>query len=544
MQPATVTILALVMNGAVLTTVLAQPAAPPAPSAAPAVRMPPATPPAPAIAVQPPPTLPALPPLPPDPVEPFDELEPFALLGPVLPPLPDAAAALDEFEAFALLDPVLSPLPPIELESFDMALADHEAQAVIAQPAAPPQKAVREKARREARDVQKVTHVKAGKCREGEIGSAEDAHRMYECGRRALDRAEWDVALQNFTKVAAAKQGSRVAGAVYWRAYAQNKLGQRAEALATLGELKTAWPSSGWANEASALEVEIRQSSGQPVPPDAAADDDLKLLALQGLANRDAELAVPMIERLLRGAQPPRLKNRALFVLAHSPGPAAREVVLRVARGAVNPDLQVKAVEYLGMLRTPETTRALSEIYASTEDTTVKRAALRGFAAAGDRERLLAAAKQEAAPELRLEAVRQLGGLNAGDALAEIYGRETSAEVKKQILRGLAASAQQDKLATVVRTETDPELKRTGIRSLGLKPDPATADFLVSLYPKDPNPDVRRAIIDALHAQQNAPALVSLARQEKDAELRKAIVSRLSTMKAKEATDYLVELLK
>ena len=75
--------------------------------------------------------------------------------------------------------------------------------------------------------------------------------------------------------------GPRAAGAVYWRAYAQNRLGQRAEALATLGELKSGYPSSGWAAEANALEVEIRQSSGQRVTPDST-DEDLKLLRAPG----------------------------------------------------------------------------------------------------------------------------------------------------------------------------------------------------------------------------------------------------------------------
>jgi HEAT repeat protein len=100
------------------------------------------------------------------------------------------------------------------------------------------------------------------------------------------------------------------------------------------------------------------------------------------------------------------------------------------------------------------------------------------------------------------------------------------------------------RLVGVVRSDADPELRRTAMRSLGLARDPATTELLVSLYPKETDSNVREAIIDALHTQGNAAALVSLARQERDPELRRSLVSRLSTMKAKEATDYLVELLK
>jgi len=57
-------------------------------------------------------------------------------------------------------------------------------------------------------------------------------------------------------------------------------------------------------------------------------------------------------------------------------------------------------------------------------------------------------------------------------------------------------------------------------------------------------PDVKKAVINALFLQQNATALVTLARAEKNTELKKEIVQKLSVMKSKEATDYLLELLK
>jgi hypothetical protein len=50
-------------------------------------------------------------------------------------------------------------------------------------------------------------------------------------------------------------------------------------------------------------------------------------------------------------------------------------------------------------------------------------------------------------------------------------------------------------------------------------------------------------VIDALMIQQNATVLVAR-RAEKDAALKRRIVERLSMMKSKEATDYMLELLK
>jgi hypothetical protein len=51
-------------------------------------------------------------------------------------------------------------------------------------------------------------------------------------------------------------------------------------------------------------------------------------------------------------------------------------------------------------------------------------------------------------------------------------------------------------------------------------------------------------VINGLFLQNNGSALVQLARTEKDQELKKSIVSRLSIMHSKEATDYLLELLR
>lgn len=35
-------------------------------------------------------------------------------------------------------------------------------------------------------------------------------------------------------------------GALYWKAYAENKVGQRADALSTLVELQKSYPKSRW----------------------------------------------------------------------------------------------------------------------------------------------------------------------------------------------------------------------------------------------------------------------------------------------------------
>ena len=71
-----------------------------------------------------------------------------------------------------------------------------------------------------------------------------------------------------------------------------------------------------------------------------------------------------------------------------------------------------------------------------------------------------------------------------------------------------------------------------------------TGEALRTLYASESSPEVKKEIINALSGQRNAAALVDLARAEKDPAVKREIVSKLSVMKSKEATDYLIELLK
>lgn len=160
-----------------------------------------------------------------------------------------------------------------------------------------------------------------------------------------------------------AKRGeARADGALYWKAYAQNKRGQRDEALATLEELRKSFPSSPWLNDAKALEVEVRQAAGRPVSPETETDDDLKLMAINSLVHSDPERAVPLLEKLLKGSHSPKLKERALFVLNQSGSPRAREVVAEIARKETDPAMKKEAVHKLSAMKSKEATDFMIEL--------------------------------------------------------------------------------------------------------------------------------------------------------------------------------------
>ena len=365
---------------------------------------------------------------------------------------------------------------------------------------------------------------------------------LFDQATALMDAGRWERAVSAFNRVAELK-GSRVDAALYWKAYSQDRAGQRAEALATIAELTRTYSSSRYVKQAQALEVEVRRNVGQPVRPDAQSDEELKLMAVNGLLNSDPEQAFPILQKLLQGATSPRVQERALFVLAQSNSPRARQILTDIAKGSATPELQSKAIQYLGIHGGPESRAVLSDIYKGSSDVDVKRRILRAFMVSGEKGFILAAAQTEQNPELRMEAIRQLGVMGASDEVWQIYQKESSIEVKKQVLQALFTGGNAQRMIELAKSEPNAELRRAAVRSLGVMGAGRTGDALGQIYATDKDPAVRKAVLEALFIQGNAAALVSLARKESDVEMKKAIVQKLSLMNDKAATDYMLELL-
>ncbi len=308
----------------------------------------------------------------------------------------------------------------------------------------------------------------------------------YESGKSQINSHKYEKAVETFDRVINAKDPSpRLDGAYYWKAYALNKLGKRDDALASLAELQKNYPQSGWLNDAKALQAEVQAAKGQPASPESEADEDLKLYAINALINSDPDRAVPLLDGLLKNPKmSPRLKERALFVLAQSGSDKAQDIVARYAKGASNPDLQITAVEYMGAFRSKESKQLLSDVYSSSHDVNVKMAVLRSFERSRDGEHLLAAARTEQNAELRAEAIRELGIIRDDQStagLVSLYGSETDRGIKREIIHSLANAGAVKQLIECARKESDPELKRTVVQRLGQMKSKEALDYIAEL---------------------------------------------------------------
>ena len=100
----------------------------------------------------------------------------------------------------------------------------------------------------------------------------------------------------------------------------------------------------------------------------------MKLLAINGLAELGAEEAIPMLQKMLQGTGSPQAEGaRALRPRAEQLAQGARGHRRTSPRATANPDLQMKAVQYLGIHGGRESRAALADIYAASSDVDMKK---------------------------------------------------------------------------------------------------------------------------------------------------------------------------
>lgn len=357
---------------------------------------------------------------------------------------------------------------------------------------------------------------------------------LYREARQDLDAGRLTAAIDKFGR--AAQQGGKDAdAALYWKAYAQNKAGRKTQALSSLRQLGGTYPKSSWLDDARALELEIRGTTGEHPDPTAEEDEDLKLYALNGLLASDSQRAVPLVLKFLEGQHSARLKGQALFVLSQSDSPEARKTLLDVARGTRHPELQRQALESLGAAGDKDT---LAEIYRSSGPE-VKMNVLDAYMAANAREHIVAAARSEKDPRVRRKALDLLGPAGARDELRQLYRSESDPGVRRTLLDGLAVANDVEALTSIARDEKDSALRAKAISNLGISQTPQASAALKSFYSGSTDEEVRKAAVEGLFIQGNAAALIDLYRAEKDPQWRHEIVKRLGLMDSDEAQAFL-----
>jgi hypothetical protein len=261
----------------------------------------------------------------------------------------------------------------------------------------------------------------------------------YTTGTHAMDEHRWQDAVSAFDKVISEK-GKRVDAALYWKAYSLNKLGRTPLAIATCGQLHSQFAGSTWNKDCDAISVDVqvdakaigdqvklRTERVHPYVKIApfnfdmdkggncvarGSDEDLKMLALNSLLNKDPTTALPLLRGILSGNQPACVKKHALFVLAQSKSPEAESILRDAALGKLDPQLQGQAIQAMAVFQGKRANDTLAEVYRTTTDPKIKSSIISAMFITKDASRMVEMARNEKDLELKRRIVSELALMN------------------------------------------------------------------------------------------------------------------------------------
>jgi HEAT repeats len=269
-----------------------------------------------------------------------------------------------------------------------------------------------------------------------------DQDNSYTAGTRAMDEHRWPDAVSDFDKVISQK-GERVDAALYWKAYSLNKLGKTPLAVVTCEQLRSQFSGSTWNKDCDAISINAQvdphlkiDMSKMKIDMDKlhpmikgdgpygyvmdrgesgvqrGSDEDLKLLALNSLMNRDPAAALPYLRGILSGNSSTGVKKHALFVLAQSKSPEAESILHDAAVGKLDPQLQGQAIQVMAVFQGKRANDTLAEVYRTTTDPKVKKSIISAMFITKDAPRMVEMARNEKDLELKRTIVSQLAIMN------------------------------------------------------------------------------------------------------------------------------------
>ena len=309
----------------------------------------------------------------------------------------------------------------------------------------------------------------------------------------------------------------------------------------------------------SAEEPAIRRAAGSATPRAGTRDSAGQRPDAAGRGRRqrraEADGARRPDERRPRARLP--LVKQMLQSASSAQGPRSRAVrarAERVARGAADAGrdralgresrLQARAIQNLGLFGGHESRQSLVDIYKTSQNMqrAQGRAAGRSWWPATAR-----GSPKWRARRLRRSSRRKPSISSASRAVARSCGSSTSRKGRSRrsdaIINALFVGGGSERLASSRRRSRIPALRREAIEKLGLTGQ-QVAPTLKTIYGSEKDPEIKRAILNAFFVQGNATSAGRDREQEQDPRLKRDAIEKLSVMGSKEATDYIMELLK
>jgi TolA-binding protein/HEAT repeat protein len=265
-------------------------------------------------------------------------------------------------------------------------------------------------------------------------------------------------------------------------------------------------------------------------------DDDIKVAALNGLLQMDADRAVPILRKVLarRDSGSVCLRRKAVFLVAQHETSETADILLGTARTDPDGEVREQAVFWLSQVDAERAVPALDSILRSSTDAALQdkaifalsqhsspkaTQALRGFAE-----------RDNVSDDVRAKAIFWLSQQNSADNagfLRSLYGRLKSQDLKEKVLFSMSQiddEASGRWLLDIAKNRAEPiEMRKKALFWLGQSDRTNTAD-LAALYANMPDREMKEQLIFSLSQRDDrasADKLIDIAKRDPDVELRK-----------------------
>jgi HEAT repeat protein len=271
----------------------------------------------------------------------------------------------------------------------------------------------------------------------------------------------------------------------------------------------------------------------------------------------DADRAMPILKQVLarRDACSVGLRRKALFLVSQKAGSNGAEILLESARTDPDQEVREQAVFWLSQVHDdPRAVEMLDSLLLHSDNAAIREKTLFALSQQHDRgsPMLRAFAGQESQPEeLREKAIFWLGQTGNPDDEAWLrnqFRREKSEDLKEKIIFSIAQHHDSDTGEWLLNVVTD-STQSVDTRKKAIfwaNQGGVSYQQLVGLYSKVQDHDLKDALIFAFSQRHESAAideLMSIARTDKDPEMRKKAVFWLGQSHDPRVAQFLSELI-
>jgi TolA-binding protein len=411
---------------------------------------------------------------------------------------------------------------------------------------------------------------------------ADPADSLYRLAREALSRGDYKRAAEIFHRIPERYPQSAYAGqALYYEAFSLYRSGGDDDLSAArdrLNQLKQKYPTVAKSDattlltrvcgelakrgdEACAVDIEKTAQKDPPAQggktcPDVDDQNDDKIAALNALLQMDAERAMPILKQVLarRDACSAGLRRKAVFLVSQKETPETANILMNVARTDPDQDVREQAVFWLSQVR--GSTPLLEEILKGNDNQDIKEKALFSLSQQDEprAQQTLRdfALRDSENSDLREKAIFWLGQRRSTENtefLRTLYSRLTNEDLKEKVLFSLSQQKgvgnEQWLMNIAVDPKEDIELRKKALFWAG-QSGVATSE-LSSLYARMADTEMKDQMIFVFSQRQHDPAamdkLFDIAKNEKDAELRKKAIFWLGQSRDPRVQQFLMDLI-